>query len=105
MVTDRYLHVHHHAEASDFLTRMGELAYSIVGVDNLPGSVPLETTVLPQQCCLVFGSEGQGLTDELVASCERLVAIRQDGSTRSMNAGAAAAIAMYAWRIANPTYG
>lgn len=101
MVTDRYLHVHHHPDARDFLDHLRDLAYTIVGVDNLPGAEPLEVSPLPERCCLVFGSEGQGLTDELVAGCDRLVAIRQDGSTRSMNAGAAAAIAMYAWRIAN----
>ena len=69
----------------------------IVGVDNLPGSVPLETAALPRDCCVVFGSEGPGLTDEVVAACESVVAITQYGSTRSMNAGAAAAIAMHAW--------
>ncbi len=72
-------------------------AYALVGVDNLPGAVPLETTELPERVCLVFGSEGPGLTDELVAACDFLVAITQYGSTRSLNAGAAAAIAMYHW--------
>ena len=69
----------------------------MVGVDNMPGSVPLESERLPERVCLVFGSEGPGLTEEMVASCERLVAITQYGSTRSINAGAAAAIAMYHW--------
>jgi tRNA G18 (ribose-2'-O)-methylase SpoU len=59
----------------------------------------LERSELPQQTCLVFGSEGPGLTDELVAVCEQLVAITQYGSTRSLNAGAAAAIAMYHWAM------
>ena len=61
---------------------------------------------LPQRTCLVFGSEGPGLTDELVAVCEQLVAIAQYGSTRSINAGAAAAIAMYHWalRWAGPSH-
>jgi tRNA G18 (ribose-2'-O)-methylase SpoU len=99
MVTDRYLHVHHHPDAAHFLAAMADLAYQVVGVDNLPGSVPLETQILPERCCLVFGSEGQGLTGDLVEASERMVAIRQDGSTRSMNAGAAAAIAMYHWRL------
>ena len=80
-----------------FAAAMADDGYAIVGVDNLPGSVPLETTGLPERVCLVFGSEGPGLTDELVAVCERLVAISQYGSTRSLNAGAAAAIAMYHW--------
>lgn len=102
MVTDRYLHIHHHPDEDDFLDQLGDAAYELVGVDNVPGSEPLESTTLPERCCLVFGSEGQGLTDRLVAGCGKLVAIRQDGSTRSMNAGAAAAIAMYAWRLDNP---
>jgi len=99
MVTDRYLHVEHHADVPGFLAELAERGVVPVGVDNLPGSVPLETTELPERCCLVFGSEGPGLTDELVAGCERLVAITQYGSTRSLNAGAAAAIAMYHWAL------
>jgi len=99
MVTDRYLHVEHHADVESFLAAMAEAGIVPVGVDNLPGSVPLETTELPRRCCLVFGSEGPGLTDELVAGCDRLVAITQYGSTRSLNAGAAAAIAMYHWAL------
>ena len=99
MVTDRYLKVHHHPDVADFARWLQETGYVAVGVDNLGGSVPLETTELPRDVCLVFGSEGQGLTEELVAACSRLVAITQYGSTRSVNAGAAAAIAMYHWAL------
>ena len=99
MVTDRYLRVHHHPSVPDFAAAMAEDGYAIVGVDNLPGAVPLESAELPERVCLVFGSEGPGLTDELVGVCERLVAISQYGSTRSLNAGAAAAIAMYHWAL------
>ena len=66
MVTDRYLHVVHHATVDDFVADLGARGVVAVGVDNLPGSVPLETTELPERCCLVFGSEGPGLTDEMV---------------------------------------
>jgi len=97
MVTDRYLHVEHHPEVTHLADWAGASAYALVGVDNLPGAVPLETTELPERVCLVFGSEGPGLTEELVAACDFLVAITQYGSTRSLNAGAAAAIAMYHW--------
>jgi tRNA G18 (ribose-2'-O)-methylase SpoU len=99
MVTDRYLHVEHHPDVADLTSWLGEHDYTAVGVDNLPGSVPLERTELPERTCLVFGSEGPGLTPEMVAACDSLVAITQYGSTRSMNAGAAAAIAMYAWAL------
>ena len=99
MVTDRYLHVHHHETVAGFVSWLAERGITPVGVDNLPGSVPLETAALPRDCCVVFGSEGPGLTDEVVVACESVVAITQYGSTRSMNAGAAAAIAMYHWAL------
>jgi tRNA G18 (ribose-2'-O)-methylase SpoU len=97
MVTDRYLHVQHHPDVAALTDWAHDSAYALLGVDNLPGAVPLETTELPERVCLVFGSEGPGLTEELVAACDALVAITQYGSTRSLNAGAAAAIAMYHW--------
>ena len=97
MVTDRYLHVEHHPDVAAFTDWAERSAYALVGVDNLPGAVPLERIELPERACLVFGSEGPGLTEELVAACDSLVAITQYGSTRSLNAGAAAAIAMYHW--------
>jgi tRNA G18 (ribose-2'-O)-methylase SpoU len=99
MVTDRYLYVEHHASVDDFANRLTADGYVVIGVDNLEGAVPLESYQLPQRTCLVFGSEGPGLTNELLAVCEQLVAITQYGSTRSINAGAAAAIAMYHWAV------
>jgi tRNA G18 (ribose-2'-O)-methylase SpoU len=99
MVTDRYLDVSHHPSVTDFAEQIRSDGCVIIGVDNLAGAVPLDRSELPRQTCLVFGSEGPGLTDELVAVCEQLVAITQYGSTRSLNAGAAAAIAMYHWAL------
>lgn len=99
MVTDRYLHVHHHESVAALAGWAADAGVALVGVDNLPGSVPLEGVRLPEHCCLVFGSEGPGLTAELVAACQQLVSITQYGSTRSLNAGAAAAIAMYHWSL------
>ena len=99
MVTDRYLTVRHHEDVPSFLAELAAQEVVPVGVDNLPGAVALETAELPRRCCLVFGSEGPGLTDEVVAGCAQLVSITQYGSTRSLNAGAAAAIAMYHWAL------
>jgi tRNA G18 (ribose-2'-O)-methylase SpoU len=97
MVTDRYQHVRHHTDVAALVSwaRAEELA--IVGVDNLPGAEPLETYALPRRCVLVFGQEGPGLSGAVRAAADVVVSIAQYGSTRSINAGAAAAIAMHAW--------
>ena len=107
MVTDRYLHVRHHPDVADLAAELAAADVTLVGVDNLPGAVPLEHIELPERCCLFFGSEGPGLTPEMVQACRSLVSITQYGSTRSLNAGAAAAVAMYHWarRWADPVGG
>lgn len=97
MVTDRYLHVQHHPDVASLAAWAEENGLALWGVDNVPSSVPLETTSLPRDCVLLLGQEGTGLGPEAVAACAGTVAITQHGSTRSINAGAAAAIVMHAW--------
>ncbi|MEZ5142658.1 MAG: RNA methyltransferase [Acidimicrobiales bacterium] len=97
MVTDRYQHLRHHPTVEGFATWAAGTGLAVIGVDNLPGSVPLETTVLPERCVLVFGQEGPGLSDPVRAVADRVCSISQFGSTRSINAGVASGIAMHAW--------
>lgn len=97
MVTDRYQHVHHHPEIGDLLAFGRHEGLPLIGVDNFPESVPLETYRFPERCILVFGQEGPGLSEPMRQACEAVLSIAQFGSTRSINAAAAAAIAMHGW--------
>ena len=97
MVTDRYQHVRHHATVTGFADWAGTAGLSVLGIDILPGSQPLETAVLPERCVLVFGQEGPGLSDEMQVHCAAVYSIAQFGSTRSINAGVASGIAMHTW--------
>ncbi|WP_099298182.1 TrmH family RNA methyltransferase [Corynebacterium dentalis] len=97
MVTDRYQHLIHHADVSNVLEYAKAHDLTVVAVDNTPGSVPLETAELPERCLLLFGQEGPGVTHEAQTGSSMTVSIAQFGSTRSINAGVAAGIAMHAW--------
>ncbi|WP_406393762.1 TrmH family RNA methyltransferase [Streptomyces sp. NBC_00887] len=97
MVTDRYQHVRHHPDTADLTAWASAEGLPIIGIDNLPGAVPLERTELPRRCVLLFGQEGPGLTEDARKHASMVCSIAQFGSTRSINAGAAAAIAMHAW--------
>ncbi|HEV7471250.1 MAG: methyltransferase [Pseudonocardia sp.] len=97
MVTDRYQQLHHHADVAGVRDFAAEHGLVLVAVDNTPGAVPLETTELPRECLLLFGQEGPGLTAEAREAAGLVVSIAQFGSTRSINAGVAAGIAMHAW--------
>ena len=97
MVTDRYQHVLHHEDVAAFVAWAAEHGLPVVAVDNVPGSVPIESTPLPEACVLVFGQEGPGLSAEALAAASLVVEITQFGSTRSLNASAAAAVVMHSW--------
>jgi tRNA G18 (ribose-2'-O)-methylase SpoU len=99
MVTDKYLTVHHHPNVEEFKVWCDQNKLPIIGIDNLPISKQIENYDLPAKCVMLFGQEGAGMSDEGVAVCEVVLAISQYGSTRSMNASAAGAIAMYAWAM------
>lgn len=107
MVTDRYVHLHHHESIDALVDWCRTHDLPLVGVDILPGSVPLETTALPRRCVLLFGQEGPGLSGPAREAVTMVCSIAQFGSTRSVNAGVAAGIAMHAWirRHAGPADG
>jgi tRNA G18 (ribose-2'-O)-methylase SpoU len=97
MVTDRYQHLRHHADVSALLEFAAADELTVVAVDNGPDAVPLETVDLPRRSLLLFGQEGPGLTPAASSGAALTVSISQFGSTRSLNAGVAAGIAMHAW--------
>jgi tRNA G18 (ribose-2'-O)-methylase SpoU len=97
MVTDRYQHLRHHADVAELAVWAAAEGLVLVAVDNSPGAVALETVALPEKCVLLFGQEGPGLTAEARAAADLTVSIAQFGSTRSINAGVAAGIAMHTW--------
>jgi tRNA G18 (ribose-2'-O)-methylase SpoU len=97
MVTDRYQHVVHHETVDAFAAWAREAGRPIVAVDNVEGSVDVTAFALPPDAVLLFGQEGPGLSPEALAAASATVSIRQYGSTRSINAAAAAAIVMHEW--------
>ncbi|TDN91220.1 TrmH family RNA methyltransferase [Microbacterium sp. BK668] len=97
MVTDRYQHVRHHEDVAAFARWADAAGLPVVAIDNVEGSIPLGRADLPERCVLLFGQEGPGLSREALAAASRTVEITQYGSTRSINASAAAAVVMYEW--------
>jgi tRNA G18 (ribose-2'-O)-methylase SpoU len=97
MVTDRYQRIEHHPTTNDLVACARAADLAVIGVDNLPGSVPIETVDLPRRCVLVFGQEGPGLSAAARAAADLGCSITMFGSTRSINAGVASGIAMHTW--------
>ncbi len=105
MVTDRYQHVLQHPDVAAFAEWARENSLPVVAIDNVPGSVAIETFRFPERCVLLFGQEGPGLSPEALEAAVAVVEITQFGSTRSINASAAAAVAMHAWILQHVRFG
>ncbi len=97
MVTERYQHLVHHETIAGLVAWARAEALPIVAVDNIADAIPILAADLPEACVLLFGSEGPGLSPEALEAADQLVYIEQYGSTRSINAAAAAAIVMHEW--------
>lgn len=95
MMTDKYLHIHYHHSIDDFVRATTEKI--LVAVDNVESSELLSDVSLPKNAILIFGAESSGISTELLGQARMTVAIEQFGSTRSINVGVAAGIAMYTW--------
>lgn len=95
MVTDRYLSIKHHQTIEEFLESIGDRV--VIAIDNVQGAVPVSSAKLPERSVLVFGGEGPGVSQEMLAASKLTVMIEQFGSTRSLNVGVAAGIVMYQW--------
>lgn len=96
MCTDKYLEIVHHQTLADFLkTQEGRELVAIE--NNVPAAAPLHEKVFLKDTTLLLGSENSGISSELLSHAHDVRYIESFGSTRSVNVGAAAAIAMYEW--------
>ena len=96
-MTDRYQHVVHHETVAELVAWAKAENLPILAIDNVPGCVKIETFAIPEKCVMLFGQEGPGLSPEAIDAADAVLEITQFGSTRSINASAAAAVAMHSW--------
>lgn len=94
MCTDKYLEIIHHPTIEDFLKTQENR--ELVAIENNTGRAkPLNTKNFIKDTTLIFGSENNGITRELLDKANDVRFIESFGSTRSVNVGVAAGIAMY----------
>lgn len=105
MCTDKYLEICHWENAAEFLADQRSRGRRVVAIENnTPRAKALlgldgegEGVKFARGDTLVFGSEAEGLSEELLTGAEEVRYIESFGSTRSVNVGVASGIAMYEW--------
>ncbi len=101
MKTDAYLHLEYHASLADFSSAMHKRKKHLAALENNVSSHSIFETSLPENTVFIFGQEGSGISPELLTLADKVVHIDQLGSTRSLNVGVAAGIAMFEWTRRN----
>ena len=98
MCTEKYLEIVYWPDIQSFIKDQHDRGREIVAIENnIPDTKPLASKKFVQNTTLVFGSEGGGISRELLAEVDDKREIEGLGSTRSINVGVAAGIAMYEW--------
>ena len=82
MATDKYLHVHYHKTADEFITEMHEKGKTVIAIENNVASIALSKSTLPTNAVFVFGQEGTGLSQEFLAAVDTVVHIEQLGRSQ-----------------------
>ncbi len=100
MCTDKYLEILHWDTVDDFLE--SQKGRELVAIENnTPRAMPMHEKNFSQNTTLIMGSEGNGISAELLEKADDVRFIESFGSTRSVNVGVAAGIAMYEWTRQN----
>ena len=69
----------------------------IVAIETADNATCIYDTQLPEDVAFVVGSERHGLSEDLLAQCDKVVYIPVPGPTRSLNVSHAAAVAFFEW--------
>ncbi len=102
MCTDKYLEINYWPTLEEFLVDQRERGQEIVAIENnTERAKPLHDKQMSRASTLVFGSEGDGLSQEMLEKADDVRFIESFGSTRSVNVGVASGIAMYEWARQN----
>lgn len=98
MCTDKYLEVVYWDNVANFIKDQHRRGREIVAIENnVDQTRNLSDKRFIQKTTLLFGSEGHGLTEQALKLADDVCEIESFGSTRSVNVGVAAGIAMYEW--------
>lgn len=70
-------------------------SFQIIAAHPRPDSALLFNVDFSRDTCVVFGSEGDGISAEVLAECSLAVTIPMDGGVDSLNVASASAVVLY----------
>jgi tRNA G18 (ribose-2'-O)-methylase SpoU len=79
------------------IAALKKCGYKIYGAEIAPDSTPLSQVKVSRKWVLLMGSEGHGLSKELIEACDEIVTIEMASGVQSFNVAVASSILMYSF--------
>lgn len=96
---EQYVDWHQEADIHTVIAHLRGEGYQIIGLEQTPTSMPLQTMQAPDKVALLLGREVEGLEQEVIDLCDVCVEIPMLGQKESYNVVQAAAMALYQLRF------
>lgn len=80
------------------LRKIVPMSKTIVAIETSDNATCVYDTVLPEDVAFIVGNESHGISEELLAQCDKVVYIPVPGPTRSLNVSHAAAVVLFEWQ-------
>ena len=95
--TNHYETIYHADNLQEVIDKLHIEGYTVFAVDNIEQYNPINIfdVQFPAKSAFVYGEEGDGLSEENIQLCDKMIYIQQYGSVRSLNVASAASIIMY----------
>ena len=78
-----------------FLADKKKEGYTLVGIEQCSGSVPLQTYTFPKKTVILLGREKEGIPAEFLSALDVFLEIPQLGVIRSLNVHTSGALAIF----------
>jgi len=89
------LKTHRYNNTIDTIRALKELGYTVIAAEITKNSTPLSKLTVPKKWVLLMGSEGYGLSEDILKECDIVSHIEMMPEIKSFNVAVAASIIMY----------
>jgi tRNA G18 (ribose-2'-O)-methylase SpoU len=79
----------------ELLKLKAEKGLTIISAEILPNSISVNEMEFPKDCIIVFGSEGKGVDDDILAISDHIIHIPMNSLVKSLNVSSSSAIILH----------
>lgn len=92
------LKTHLYQEIKETIATLQTLGYKVYAAEITEASVPLSTVSVADKWVLLMGHEGNGIAEDILALCDKVIHIEMEEDVKSFNVAVAASILMYQFK-------